>query len=75
MAELTLAKGFRKPRRARVCATAGAAIRAAAPKFSAKYDKPVEVSAPADDPLQQPFDEIDALNRKRTYAQVPNDPA
>jgi hypothetical protein len=35
----------------------------------------VEVSAQEDDPLQQLFDELDALNRKRTYAQVPNEPA
>ena len=42
------------------------------------YGRPrqaVEVSAPADNPLQQLFDEIDALNRKRTYNQVPNEPA
>jgi hypothetical protein len=34
-----------------------------------------EVSAPADNPLQELFDEIDALNRKRTYGQVPHEPA
>ena len=42
------------------------------------YGRPrqaVEVSAPAGDPLQELFDEIDALNRKRTYKQVPNEPA
>jgi hypothetical protein len=42
------------------------------------YGRPrqaVEVSAPADNPLQQLFDEIDALSRKRTYGQVPNEPA
>jgi hypothetical protein len=42
------------------------------------YGRPrqaVEVSAPADDPLQELFDEIDALNRKRTYEQVPREPA
>jgi hypothetical protein len=31
--------------------------------------------APADNPLQLLLDEIDALNRKRTYKQVPNEPA
>jgi hypothetical protein len=35
----------------------------------------VEVSAPAGDPIQELFDEIDALNRKRIYKQVPNEPA
>jgi hypothetical protein len=35
----------------------------------------IEVSAPAGDPLQELFEEIDALNRKRTYKQVPNEPA
>jgi hypothetical protein len=42
------------------------------------YSRPrqaVEISAPADDPLQQLFEEINALNRKRTYKQVPNEPA
>jgi hypothetical protein len=42
------------------------------------YGRPrqaVEISAPADDPLQQLFEEINALNRKRTYKQVPNEPA
>jgi hypothetical protein len=34
----------------------------------------IEVSAPAGDPLQELFDEIDALNRKRIYKQVPNEP-
>ena len=40
----------------------------------AKYRSWMEVSAPADDPLQQLFEEIDALNRKRTYKQVPMHP-
>jgi hypothetical protein len=35
----------------------------------------IEVSAPAGDPLQELFEEIDALNRKRIYKQVPNEPA
>ena len=35
----------------------------------------MEVSAPAGDPLQELFEEINALNRKRTYKQVPNEPA
>jgi hypothetical protein len=35
----------------------------------------VEVSAPAGDPLQELFEEIDALIRKRIYKQVPNEPA
>jgi hypothetical protein len=42
------------------------------------YGRPrqaVEVSAPAGDPIQELFDEIDALNRKRIYKQVPNEPA
>ena len=42
------------------------------------YGRPrqaVEVSAPAGDPLQELFDEIDAPNRKRIYKQVPNEPA
>jgi len=42
------------------------------------YGRPrqaVEVSAPADNPLQELFDEIDALNRKRTYNRVPYEPA
>jgi hypothetical protein len=42
------------------------------------YGRPrqaVEVSAPAGDPLQGLFDEIDAPNRKRTYEWVPNEPA
>jgi len=34
----------------------------------------VEVSAPAGDPLQELFEEIDALNRKRIYKQVPKKP-
>jgi hypothetical protein len=33
------------------------------------------VSAPAGNPLQELFEEIDALNRKRIYKQVPNEPA
>jgi hypothetical protein len=37
--------------------------------------KAMEVSAPADNPLQLLLDEIDAMNRKRTYSQVPNEPA
>jgi hypothetical protein len=39
------------------------------------YGRPrqaVEVSAPAGDPLQELFEEIDALNRKRIYKQVPS---
>jgi len=42
------------------------------------YGRPrqaVEVSAPAGDPLQELFEEIDALNRKRIYNQVPHEPA
>jgi hypothetical protein len=42
------------------------------------YGRPrqaVEVSAPAGDPLQELFDEIDTLNRKRIYKQVPHEPA
>jgi hypothetical protein len=42
------------------------------------YGRPrqaVEISAPADDPLQQLFEEINALNRKRTYKKVPHEPA
>ena len=35
----------------------------------------IEVSAPAGAPLQELFEEIDALNRKRIYKQVPNEPA
>jgi hypothetical protein len=35
----------------------------------------VEVSAPAGDPLQELFEEIDAMNRRRIYKQVPNEPA
>jgi hypothetical protein len=41
-----------------------------------RYGRPrqaVEVSAPADNPLQRLFDEIDALNRKRIYKQAPNE--
>jgi hypothetical protein len=30
---------------------------------------------PSGDPLQELFEEIDALNRKRIYRQVPNEPA
>src|ERR1700745_923007 len=42
------------------------------------YGRPrqaVEVSAPAGDPLQELFDEIDALNRKRLSKQVTQEPA
>jgi hypothetical protein len=35
----------------------------------------MEVSAPAGDPLQELFEEIDALNRKRIYKQVANEAA
>jgi hypothetical protein len=35
----------------------------------ADLDKPMEVSAPAGDPLQELFEEIDALNWKRIYKQ------
>jgi hypothetical protein len=35
----------------------------------------MEVFAPAADPLQLLFEEMDALSRKRTYKQVPNKPA
>jgi hypothetical protein len=41
------------------------------------YGRPrqaVEVSAPAENPLQLLLEEIDALNRKRIYEQVPNAP-
>jgi hypothetical protein len=42
------------------------------------YGRPrqaAEVAAPAGDPLQELFEEIDALNRKRIYKQVPDEPA
>src|ERR1700751_4622804 len=41
------------------------------------YGRPrqaVEVSAPAENPLQLLLKEIDALNRRRIYKQVPNGP-
>jgi hypothetical protein len=41
------------------------------------YGRPrqaMEISAPVDNPIQLLLDEIDALNRKRIYKQVPNAP-
>jgi hypothetical protein len=58
------------------CETARiAAIRELLDRGYARPRQAVEVSAPAGDPLQELFDEIDALSRKRTYKQVPNAPA
>jgi hypothetical protein len=52
-----------------------AAIRELLDRGYARPRQAMEVSAPADNPIQLLLDEIDALNRKRTYAQVPNEPA
>jgi hypothetical protein len=35
----------------------------------------MEISAPVGDPIKMLFDELDALNRKRNYTQVPNETA
>ena len=52
-----------------------AAIRELLDRAYGRSRQAVEVSAPAGDPLQELFEEIDALNKKRIYKQVPNEPA
>ena len=52
-----------------------AAIRELLDRGYCRPRQAVEVSAPAGDPLQELFDEIDALNSKRIYKQVPHEPA
>jgi hypothetical protein len=49
--------------------------RLALPSSLCRSRQAIEVSAPAGDPLQELFEEIDALNRKRIYKQVPHEPA
>jgi hypothetical protein len=52
-----------------------AAIRELLDRGYGRSRQAVEVSAPAGDPIKMLFDEIDALNRKRNYTQVPNESA
>jgi hypothetical protein len=52
-----------------------AAIRELLDRGYGRSRQALEVSAPAGDPLRLLMEEIDAMSRKRTYKQVPNEPA
>ena len=51
-----------------------AAIRELLDRGYGRSRQALEVSAPAGDPLRLLMEEIDAMSRKRTYKQVPNEP-